>query len=181
MPTFIRGGELLQFAPCSGDRVGELPVRCSRVLVSRQELVRAFRRVAWPGSEFFIEEVLWLTANRFAGVVRTAGQGSRGDVVVIVNGRRLVFPPAVAGGAIFELRVSPRGGFVAARSSRGAVMLTRQGRFAPLPLGAEVVAWSPGEERIAVVRGGEIAFFELDGTTAAGVRLPIAAADLVWR
>jgi hypothetical protein len=148
------------------------------VLLSREELAAQLSRPGERPRAAAVEETAWLRGGSLAAIVRT---GPGGDVLAVFRDGRLLARPIAFGGDVSGLRVSPRGSFAAARTHRGAIAVDRQGARLPLPLGVQVVAWSPDEAWIAATRAGEIAVFPLDEPSARGVDLPIAARDLVWR
>src|SRR5919106_992687 len=73
------------------------------------------------------------------------------------------------------------GDFEAARSSRGAIVLDREGRRVPVPAGVGALSWSPDGAWAAGTRGDEIVFFPSGEPSTAGIAVPLAARDLVWR
>src|SRR5918996_1297069 len=160
--TAVRDGELVSLFP-------------ARVLLSRDDLARELE------GDFEIVEATWLSRRTLAAVVRATPPSSTPTVLAVFRGRRLVERPVAFGASMSGLRVSPDGGFVAARSSRGAVVLDREGRRVPVPAGLGALSWSPDGAWAAGTRGDEIVFFPAGEPTAAGIPVPLAARDLVWR
>jgi hypothetical protein len=163
--TAVRDGEVASLFP-------------ARVLLSRGDLVRELGPRGWPGTDFSVEEIAWLDGATLAAVVRTPRDQA---VLALFRSGRLVARPSLATTSIEALRVSPRRSFVTARSSRGALVVDREGRRIRLPVGVTAVAWSPDEQWIAATRSEEIAFFPFEEPSSRGISLPIAARDLVWR
>jgi hypothetical protein len=163
--TAVRDGELVSLFP-------------SGVLLGRTDLARELE--AGTG-EVEIVEAAWLSRTRVAVVVRAGRPGEAPDLLAVFGGRRLAARPAAFGTGMSGLRISPSGRFAAARSSRGGIVLDREGRRVRLPVGVEALSWSQDEEWIAATRGGEIAFFPLGEPSSPGIPLPLGARDLVWR
>jgi hypothetical protein len=160
--TAVRTGELVSLFP-------------TRVLLSRDDLARELE------GDFEIVEATWLSRTTLAAVVRATPPSSAPTVLAVFRGRRLVERPVAFGASMSGLRVSPDGHFVAARSSRGAVVLDRKGRRAPVPAGVGALSWSPDGAWAAGTRGDEIVFFPSGEPSAAGIPVPLAARDLLWR
>ena len=160
--TAVRDGELVSLFP-------------ARVLLSRDDLARELE------GDFELVEATWLSRRTLATVVRATSPSSDRTVIAVFRGRRLVKRPVAFGASMSGLRVSPDGGFVAARSSRGAIVLDREGRRVPVPAGLGALSWSPDGAWAAGTRGDEIVFFPAGEPTAAGIPVPLAARDLVWR
>lgn len=159
--TAVRDGELVSLFP-------------SRVILSRDEVAGAL------GVEGAVVEAAWFPDGGLALVVRpTAGSGP--DLLAVLRGGRPVARAVAFGPKMDGLRISPGGNFVAARSSRGAIVLDRNGRRVPLPVGVEALSWSADEEWIAATRGDEILFFPFREPSSRGIRLPLPARDLLWR
>src|SRR5919106_1718863 len=160
--TAVRDGELVSLFP-------------ARVLLSRDDLARELE------GDFELVEATWLSQRTLAAVVRATSPSSDRTVLAVFRGRRLVKRPVAFGASMSGLRVSPDGGFVAARSSRGAIVLDREGRRVPVPTGLGALSWSPDGAWAAGTRGDEILFFPSGEPSAAGIPVPLAARDLVWR
>jgi hypothetical protein len=184
------GGRTLASAPgCSPSwredgtltavRAGELvSLFRARVLLGRADIARELEQDV---GDVELVEAAWLSGTRLAAVVRIGPPGEEPDVFAVFDGSRLVGRPVAFGSGLSGLRISPSGRYAAARSSRGGIVLDRQGSRVQLPLGVASLAWSQDEEWIAATRGGEIAFFPLDEPASPGIELPLAARDLVWR
>lgn len=183
--TFLRRGEVMRFAPCSGAEPGQLPISCSRTVLSHEDLVREFRRARWLDFEFAVEELLWLDDRRFAAIVRARSVDGGGELLAIFEDRRLVSGPPFAYEDLEALRPSPTGALVAAHilNPNGLAVVDRRGRVGRLafPYGA-AITWSPDERWIAEAMGEEgIVFFRADERNPRPIFLPIVARDLVWR
>ncbi|HSE80616.1 MAG TPA: hypothetical protein VLA87_02845 [Gaiellaceae bacterium] len=180
-PAFLRAGEVRRFAPCPGDEAGALPVRCSRTLLSRADLVRELGQAGWGGARFRIGEFHWLSNRRLIATVRT-GDGS--ELLAVFARRRLVSAPRFAYDGLRELRPSPRGTFVAARieSPGGLLVVDRDGRPVRLAMRhGDALAWSPDERWVAQATADGIYVFRADEPSPAFLHVPIVARDLVWR
>lgn len=182
-PTFLRGGEVMQFAPCADDGPGEFPIRCSRAVVSRADLAREFRRASWIGFDLVVEELRWLTDTRFAAVVGARRGPSTDHVLAVFEGRRLVHLPGFGYEALSSLRPSPSGAFVAARIGQaGIAVVDRDGRpTRPAIRTGSALTWSPDERWIAEATADGIYVFRADEPNPAILLVPIVARDLVWR
>jgi len=182
-PTFLRGGEVMQFARCAGDGLGTYPVRCSRRLVSHADLAREFRRASWAGVRLAVEEVLWLSETRFAAVVGARRGRVTDHVLAVFEGRRLVHLPGFGYEALSRLRPSPSGAYVAARiGPAGIAVVDRDGRpVRPAIRTGGALTWSPDERWIAEATADGIYVFRADERNPAILHVPIVARDLVWR
>ncbi|MGH3114305.1 MAG: hypothetical protein ACRDOP_12670, partial [Gaiellaceae bacterium] len=105
----VRDGELVSLFP-------------ARVLLSRDDLARELE------GDFELVEATWLSRRTLAAVVRATSPSSDRTVLAVFRGRRLVKRPVAFGASMSGLRGRPDGDFVAARSSRGAIVLDREGR-----------------------------------------------------
>jgi hypothetical protein len=180
-PTFLRGGEVMRFAPCPGERV--LPLRCSRTLLSLNDLTRELRRARWSGSGFRVEEFHWLSDRRLIATVRVGRVGGA-ELLAVFHGRRLVSSPRFAYEDLAGLRPSPSGAFVAARieSPGGLLVVVRRGRPVRLAMRhGNALAWSPDERWIAQATADGIYVFRAGEPSPAFLHVPIAARDLIWR
>lgn len=181
-PTLLRGGEVVEPHPCP-DR-GIIPMRCSRTLLSSDDLVRELRGAGWTPWRFAVEELLWLSDSRAVAIVKARSRDERGDLLVVFDSRRLVTAPTAAYGDLTALRLSPSGGFVAAQIADpgGVVVVDRDGApVRPLVRHGSALAWSPDEQWIAEATEDGIYIFPAGGGTPRVYVLPIVARDLVWR
>jgi hypothetical protein len=153
------------------------------VLLSRQDVTRAFRSAGWSEGRFAVREIAWLPGRRLAATVRVNGADEVNDVLVVFRGRRFVRAPSFAYADLRGLRPSPRGRFVFARSGEGGLAIVdRGGRpvLEPFRQG-EALAWAPDERWGAWAGRDGIYFFRPGDRSAPFVWLPIVARDLVWR
>jgi hypothetical protein len=181
-PTLLRDGEVVEPHPCP-DR-GILPMRCSRALLSRDDLVRELRAAGWRDFRFAVEELLWLSDSRAAAIVTARSRDDRGELLVVFDGRRLVTAPTAAYADLTVLRLSPSRSFVAAQIADpgGVVVVDRGGApVRPLVRHGSALAWSPDERWIAEATEEGIYVFPADSGTPRVYVLPIIARDLVWR
>jgi hypothetical protein len=182
-PTFLHGGELMRFAPCPADEPGTLPTRCAQTVLSRADLAVELRRAGWKRSRFALEEALWLTNARLAAIVRASDDRSGDDLLVVIQGRRLVTRPGFGYEKLAALRPSPLGTHVAARIATGGLaVVDRTGRPVRLAMThGRAVTWSPDEEWIAQATDDGVYVFRSGDRSPVFVNLPIMARDLVWR
>jgi hypothetical protein len=181
-PTLLRDGEVVEPHPCP-DR-GIIPMRCTRPLLSGDDLVRELRGAGWRGFHFAVQELLWLSDSRAAAIVSARSRGERGEVLVVFDSRRVVTAPTAAYTDLTALRPSPSGGFVVAQiiDPGGVVVVDRDGAMVrPLVRHGSALAWSPDERWIAEATEEGIYVFPADRGTPRVYVLPIVARDLVWR
>jgi hypothetical protein len=181
-PTLLRDGEIVEPHPCPDG--GIVPMRCSRALLSGEDLVRELRGAGWRGFRFAVEDLLWLSDSRAAAIVRARSRDDRGELLVVFDSRRLVTAPTAAYEDLAALRLSPSGSFVAAQigDPGGIVVVDRDGApVRPLVRHGSALAWSPDERWIAEATEEGIYVFPADGGTPRVYVLPIVARDLVWR
>lgn len=181
-PTLLRDGEVVEPHPCP-DR-GIIPMRCSRALLSSDDLVRELHGAGWSGFRFAVEELAWLSDSRAAAIVRARSRDDRGELLAVFDGRRLVTAPTAAYEDLGTLRLSPSGAFVVAQivDPGGVVVVDRDGALVrPLVRHGSALAWSPDERWIAEATEEGVYVFPADGGTPRVYVLPIVARDLIWR
>jgi hypothetical protein len=181
-PTLLRGGEVVEPHPCPDG--GIIPMRCSRALLSSDDLVRELRGAGWTGYRFAVEELLWLSDSRAVAIIMARSRDERGDLLVVFDSRRLVTAPTAAYEDLTALRLSPSGGFVAAQIADpgGLVVVDRDGvPVRPLVRHGSALAWSPDEQWIAEATEDGVYIFPAGGGTSRVYVVPIVARDLVWR
>ena len=181
-PTLLRDGEVVEPHPCPDG--GIVPMRCSRELLSGEDLVRELRGAGWRGFRFAVEELLWLSDSRAAAIVRARSRDARGELLVVFDSRRLVTAPTAAYEDLAALRLSPSRSFVAAQIADpgGIVVVDRDGApVRPLVRHGSALAWSPDERWIAEATEEGVYVFPADGGTPRVYVLPIVARDLIWR
>jgi hypothetical protein len=181
-PTLLRGGEVVEPHPCPDRRI--IPMRCSRALLSSEDLVRELRGVGWSGFRFAVEELQWLSDSRAAAIIRVRSRDDRGDLLAVFDSRRLVTAPTASYEDLTALRLSPSGGFVAARIADpgGLVVIDRDGApVRPLVRHGSALAWSPDEQWIAEATDDGVYIFPAGEGTPRVYVLPVVARDLVWR
>lgn len=183
-PTFLRRGEVVELAACPGDEPGALPLRCGRVLLSRDELKRAFRGAGWTRFDFRVEELYWLDARRLATIVQARAPGRRTELLALFDRGRLVAEPTFGYEDLAGIRPSPSGAFLVARilEPGGLVVVDRSGRAVPLAMRhGDALAWSPDEEWIAEATADGVCVFRAGDRNPVFVHVPVVARDLVWR
>jgi hypothetical protein len=173
--TAVRRGELVRLGACGG------PPPCSRLLLSRRDVLRALGRNPWGFTRPALAETAWLTASTFAAIVRDGAGG--GSLLAVFRGLRLVGAPPFAYGSLVRLRASPYGTYAAAAvRGRGMVIVDRGGELRPDGLsGAHAIAWSPDETWTAMAREDAVYLFQTGTRAVSLIRLPLVAADLDWR
>jgi hypothetical protein len=184
LPTFLHRGEVLRFAPCPGDERGTLPLRCTRTLLSRDDLRREFRRARWTSFGFQVEELHWLSNRRFAAIVRARSADEGADLLAVFEDRQLVADPRFAYTDLESIRPSPSREFVSARIpiTGGIVTVDREGEPVRLALRhGNAVTWSPDEQWIAEATADGIYVFRAGEDSPQFLHIPIVARDLVWR
>ena len=156
-----------------------------RLVVSREALTRALSRTPWRLRRPEFQEVAWLSDKRFAAVVSDAGRGE--DVLAFFeHGRFLSALPFTYTG-LFDLRVSPRARYVAAKigdeeNVRGLLVLDAKGRYVSLGLRTgRAIAWSPDEQWMAVAAADGVYVLAAVERTPRLIRLPLIASDVFWR
>jgi hypothetical protein len=182
--TFLRNGEVLSFAPCRGDELGELPVRCTWTVLSRADLAEQVRRARWTGFDFAVQELHWLDQRRFAAIVQARSADRSADLLAIFDEGTLVSGPRFGYNELSNLRPSPSGAFVTARilNPSGLVAVDRDGGYVRLALGTgDALAWSPDEEWIAEATADGIYVYPAEEPNPRFIHIPIVARDLVWR
>lgn len=177
--TAVLAGEVVELHAAPWRRPGRGRL-VTRVVLSRRDLAREFRRAGWPQPEFAVEELAWMTETRFAAIVRAATGGTGPDVLAVFEGRKLLGAPVFEAN-ISHVHVSPRGRFASARSPTGAVVVRREGRRRPLPLVGRAIAWSPDERWAAVAERAAVSFVRVRDGWIVPARIPVAASDLIWR
>ncbi len=183
-PTFLHNGEVLQFAPCSDDDLGALPIRCTQTVLSRRELARELRRARWTNFDFMVEEVYWLDDRRFAAIVQARSADGGADILAIFENGRLVSDPSNAYANLDGITPSPSGDLVSARIREGGGIATvdRDGESVRLAMRhGDAVTWSPDQEWIAEATADGIYVFRANDPSPQFIQIPIVALDLVWR
>ena len=196
-PTLLRDGEVVEPHPCPDG--GIVPMRCSRELLSGEDLVRELRgagsnatprmRTPMPPSRSTScrPSSGWSRdAGRRFGciIVRARSRDDRGELLVVFDSRRLVTAPTAAYEDLAALRLSPSRSFVAAQIADpgGIVVVDRDGApVRPLVRHGSALAWSPDERWIAEATEEGVYVFPADGGTPRVYVLPIVARDLIWR
>jgi len=135
--------------------------------------------------EVTLDDAAWLDDDRLAAALSVPLEDGVEHVVAVFEGRRLAWVDFAGRQPLFDLRVSPRGGFFALREGATDVMFdSRRGRVqTPAVLGSELHAltWSPDEQWAAAAAGTHVYVFR-PGEPQMRVReLPITASDLAWR
>jgi len=184
--TFVQDGGVRRFVRCPGDRRG-VPLLCSRPVLTRAELARQLRRGAWFGSSPRIKELHWLTDQRFAAIVRSAGVSEVGvpisDYLAIFERGRIARMPTLGYADLSGLRPSPSGRLVAAYNAdpNGIVVVDRAGEPVQLVLDyGHGIAWSPDEHWIAEATEGGIYVFRANEDSREFIQIPVVARDLLW-
>ncbi|MGH3029834.1 MAG: hypothetical protein ACRDNE_03535 [Gaiellaceae bacterium] len=173
-PTWIEGGRVLQLVPCSREAL------CRRVLLFRSDLARAASHPFAPEETRFVaRELAWISGDRLAVLVG----GSYPDFVAVFRGRTFLyrmftgFEPRV-------LRASPLGRYIAVEDDGPQVVrVGKSPRNVAFPEGlttVRAVAWSPGEQWLALATRASIWLMSLEDPGIPLIRLPIEAREIGW-
>ena len=178
--TALRDGAVVELHVRRGRRA-----LVPRLLVSRRALARALSRAPWRLRRPQFQELAWLSNARFAAVVSDVASGE--DILAIFERGRFLSALPFTYNRLSDLRVSPRGHYVAAKigdeeNVRGLLVLDARGRYLSLALRTgRAIAWSPDEQWIAVAASDGVYVLPADGRTPRLIRLPVTASDVFWR
>jgi hypothetical protein len=149
-------------------------VECPRNEVAPPCITIVARFRDWP-----VLELAWLSNDRMAVITQPS------EYVLTIREGRLHTSTSGFGRPLTDLRVSPRGNFVAVRAEGrgGLLVLGPDGLAASLPLltNPRAIAWSPDERWTAVATESSVFVFRTNTGEARIRRLPIEARDLAWR
>jgi hypothetical protein len=174
--TLVRDGELVRLSDCAQ------PDPCLDVVVSRRELGEAVGRDPWAFGRPVFQEVAWLDDRTFAAVIRDERRHEA--LIALFRGGRFASAPPFSYSSLSGLRVSPLGSYVAVHLNRGRglVMVDDEGRYQSFGFRtARAIAWSPDETWTVVATGDGTFLFPTREFPIGLIRLPLDAADLVWR
>ena len=173
-PTFVEHGQVLQLVPCRRE------IRCRRVLLSRADLARAApHSYVTEEPPYVARDLAWISGDRLAVLVG----GSYPDFVAVFTGRRFLYR-MFSGLEPRSLRASPLGRYVVVDDD--GPMVVRVGkapRNVAFPEGlttVRAVAWSPGEQWLALATRASIWLMNLEEPGAPLIRLPIEAREVGW-
>jgi hypothetical protein len=134
---------------------------------------------AYLGHRSEVLRAAWLGNVRYAVAYRIDGRP--GETLALFERSRLV--RVVARALDFDdVRTSPRGRFLAARSEQGLRLYDALGRRLPVPdevLRADAVAWSPDERWTIAAADDHLAVFRTRSRDVAA-RIPVGAIDVDW-
>jgi hypothetical protein len=162
------------------------------VVLSQRALLRAIARNTFvPLGERFravsVREAAWLDDRRLA-VIMTGDADQDEDLLAVYEGDRLDALAFDEPGGFTNLRVSPRGRYVAAETSgrRGQgeyVILDDSGAsIDTLGIrGYRAIAWSPDDRWAAIAADSGVIVFRPGNTGPPELELDIVAQDLDWR
>lgn len=157
------------------------------VLIAQRDLLEGLanapnvREVA-PLRSVRVLEAAWLDDDRLAAILSARFRSGAEAIAVAVYDGAEVDTVVVVEEEISDLRVSPRGDFIAARSSTGFLLVDESGTPVPAPQlrGYRTIAWSPDGLWAAIATASGVYVFRL-GELHLRARLPIVANDLAWR
>ena len=207
--THVRDGDVVEWAtecPPGSEIVtflaDDATQRCPRVVLTKRELAAGALRASTflaalvrHGARLSVKETAWLDDDRLAAILAVdLRDGGREDVVAVYRGGKALGTAPGFGEPLSDLRVSPRGRFVAARGGRsGVVLLDRDGaevslqdlaqdKFGNALLGyVGAIAWSPDERWAAAATHRSVYFFPTGDPRPPMIRLRLVARDLAWR
>jgi hypothetical protein len=164
------------------------------VVLSQRDLLRAMRRSPFPALQtrfhrFRMREAAWLTDRRLAAILTAEGETGNEDMLAIYDGAELDVFTFDAPGGLSELRASPGGRYVAAKSTGGrdapgGFVMLESGRGelnSPGIVGYRAIAWSPDEQWVAVAAEGGVFVYRPRVPGPPDVELDLDAHDLDWR
>ena len=157
------------------------------VLIGQRHLLEGLanapdvREVA-PFRSVRVLEAAWLDDDRLATILSARIRSGVEAIAVAVYDEAEVDTVVFVEEEISDLRVSPRGDFIAARSSIGFLLIDESGAPVPAPQlrGYRTIAWSPDGLWAAIATASGVYVFRL-GEIHLRARLPIVAHDLAWR
>ena len=182
-PAWTPAGTLTYFAD------GALRVWSSGdVVLSQRELVRSVRE-AMPFEDTLQavvpRETAWLDDGRLAAILSTqVGGAPSSDLLAVYEDDRLASFSAWEQEALSDLRVSPQGNYVAARTGAGGlVILDSSGAEIETPAltGYRAIAWSPDDRWAAVATDAGVLVFQPGAPGPPELELDLDANDLDWR
>ncbi|MGH3092117.1 MAG: hypothetical protein ACRDOG_07295 [Gaiellaceae bacterium] len=173
-PTWIEGGRVLQLVPCSREAL------CRRVLLSRGDLARAASNPFARAEEIYVaRELAWVSGDHLAVLVG----GSYPDFVAVFRDRTFLYR-MFSGFQPRSLRASPLGRYIVVEDDGPQVVrVGKSPRNVAFPEGlttVRAVAWSPGEQWLAVATRASIWLMHLEEPGIPLIRLPIEARELGW-
>jgi hypothetical protein len=132
-----------------------------------------------------VEDTEWLDDDRLAAVLSVPVENAVEHVVAVFEGRRLAWVEFEGPRALFDLRVSPRGRYLAVTNDSTSLLFeSRRGRIETPPrIGTELHAltWSPDEQWVAAAASSRVYVFRPGEPQSSIRQLPIVAGDLAWR
>lgn len=172
----------------AGGAVREWPT--ARVVLSADDLAAAAR--AHPdvpdsgrARRVAVDDLEWLDDARLASVLTVFLPGAVEHAVAVFEGRRLAWVEFLGARALYDLRASPSGRFLAVTDGARLLMFDgRRGRVQTPPLNPaqiRAVAWSPDERWAALAADASVYVFRPGELQPRLRRLSIDARDLAWR
>jgi hypothetical protein len=160
------------------------------VVLSQRALLRAIMRNL--GERFravAVREAAWLDGDSLATILSTrTHNGADEDLLAVYEGARLGALAFDEPGGLTDLRVSPRGRYLAAKTSgrRGQdeyIILDATGASVDTLgiRGYRAIAWSPDDQWAAVAADGGVFVFRPGVSVAPEIDLALDAQDIAWR
>lgn len=188
--TFVRDGEVVSALPaCLGKP------DCEHVLLARAALAAALR-VARPTlavDDAKITELVWTGRARFVAIIDVHGpNGTREDLVGLIDGMRVVALARPRAPQLSLMRVSPKHTYVAVRAPGTQALWVFRPRAdrlevkrfppwaPPAPTDINGIAWSPDERWTVVSARRSIYLFQTGKSRLGYIGLPLAASDVLW-
>jgi hypothetical protein len=130
-----------------------------------------------------VVEAAWLDDDRLAAILSARVRSGPEQIAIALYDGAETNAVIFVAEALSDLRVSPRGDFIAARTSNGLLFIDDSGAPASLPLlgGYRAIAWSPDGRWAAIANASGVYVFRLGEVQPRARRLAVLANDLAWR
>ena len=189
--TFVRGGEVVSARPACLDEPD-----CPQVLLPRAALAAGLR-AAQPTLAFDdakITQLVWTGRARFVAIIDVHNSdGTREDLVGLVDRTRLIAVTRPRVPKLSLMRVSPKRTYVAVRAEGTQALWVFRPRAdrlevkrfppwaPPAPTDIKGIAWSPDERWTVVSSRRSIYLFQTGKSRLGYIGLPLVASDVLWQ
>ena len=130
-------------------------------------------------------ETAWLDDGRLAAILSTqVGGAPSSDLLAVYEDDRLASFSAWEQEALSDLRVSPQGNYVAAKTGAGGLVIVDSSGAeieTPALTGYRAIAWSPDDRWAAVATDAGVLVFQPGAPGPPELELDLDANDLDWR